>query len=85
MTIDKRKIRSSGIFATREELVEQVLLATANGISAIQLAKEFKVSPATVCRIKNPKVEVKKVSPEDRTNPLIPTLNSLWIVREKAA
>jgi hypothetical protein len=44
------------------------------------------VSKATVNRILNPGVERKnKIAREDGTNPLIPTLNSLWIVREHAA
>jgi DNA invertase Pin-like site-specific DNA recombinase len=86
MSTDKRLGRKSGIFDTREELEATVRRYWAREMGSTVIADKVGVSKATVNRILNPGVERKnKIAREDGTNPLIPTLNSLWIVREHAA
>ena len=82
---DKRLGRNPGNFDTREELEAAVVDGHRRMISIRAMADDYGVSRATIGRILNPGLETKnKVAREEGTNPLIPLMNSLWVVRETA-
>ena len=79
---DKRLVRTTGRFETREELEIEVARLTAEGCSGISLARQCGISQSSIGRILNPELEKRTVRPEDSPNPLNQTLNTLWAVRQ---
>lgn len=49
--IDKRTAKATGPFGTHEELVAAVKVLKDQGVSNRPIAREFRISPATVSRI----------------------------------